>query len=162
VKFLLRSYDAGKCCLCGAPGTLTGEHKIKLSALRHEFGNAPLYIGNPANSPKLAQSPKSKLFHFSGKICSECNGAKTQKADRSFHEFHLLVKESIQNSQYEHWKNGIFHHPNFLEGSEIRNYCFVIFPRSSAAGSPNRKGQFPSLLQNTPSVSLTRTGYGCK
>lgn len=33
------------CCLCGANGQLTGEHKLKAAALREEFGDMPPVIG---------------------------------------------------------------------------------------------------------------------
>ncbi|MBY5569969.1 hypothetical protein HFO55_22345 [Rhizobium leguminosarum] len=130
MSMLLRRFDLNKCCLCGDSGNLTGEHKIKLSALRDEFGNVPLYIGgwdDPDNPPKLAQSPKSKFFHFAGKICKECNGTKTQKADRSFHEYHKAVKDSIQNERSDRWENGIFKHPDFSEHSEKSDWLFRYF-----------------------------------
>lgn len=39
-------YQEGRCCLCGSDDSLTGEHKIKASALRKIFGKDSMVIGN--------------------------------------------------------------------------------------------------------------------
>ncbi|MBO9587859.1 hypothetical protein [Devosia sp.] len=79
----------GSCCLCGANAVvLTGEHKVKASALKKEFGNRPLYIGNVEHGPmRYAQGTKSKAFHFNSKLCADCNSSRTQGADRAFDKF---------------------------------------------------------------------------
>ncbi|WP_317057055.1 hypothetical protein [Roseovarius rhodophyticola] len=38
--------------------------------------------------PKLAQSVKSRVFHFTSKICENCNTNLTQSADNGFERFH--------------------------------------------------------------------------
>ena len=147
VGMLLRKFDPSKCCLCGQSGKLTGEHKIKLSALRDEFGNIPLYIGNSTTSPyKLAQSPKSKFFHFLGKICADCNSVKTQPADRVFHEFHLLVKESFINSQSDLWEDGVYRHPEFAYGSPKSNLLFRYFSKILCCRLAESTGPTPIYL----------------
>jgi hypothetical protein len=85
--------------LCGSPKDLTGEHKIKASALRAEFGADPMVIGrfgDPAGHLKLAQSVKSRAFHFTARICGPCNTARTQAADREFHHFHQVARVLIR------------------------------------------------------------------
>ena len=65
-----------ECCLCGSPENLTGEHKIKASLLRSEFGTSNMVIGkfgDPASRPRLAQSAKSKAMHFASRLCIPCN-----------------------------------------------------------------------------------------
>lgn len=79
-----------ECCLCGATANLTGEHKVKASALREEFGSDQMTIGTIGVPGELrfAQGPKSKEFHFKSRICGDCNSKSTQPADLEFERFH--------------------------------------------------------------------------
>ena len=88
-----KPYQSEVCCICGSPNDLTGEHKIKASVLRNIFGSDKMVIGNfdDGQSPRPAQGPKSKAFHFNSRICAPCNGTHTQSADREFSKFHLEV-----------------------------------------------------------------------
>ncbi|ESZ02611.1 hypothetical protein X736_29125 [Mesorhizobium sp. L2C089B000] len=83
-------YSPDRCCLCGSPDGLTGEHKIKASALRSIFGRDAMVIGHfdGLRAPRAAQGPKSREFHFSAKLCGECNSVRTQPADNEFVRFH--------------------------------------------------------------------------
>lgn len=90
------------CCLCGATGELTGEHKIKASALRAEFGTAEMAIGRSRDSDptlRFAQGPKSKAFHFKARMCATCNSSQTQAADREFDRFHVAAKAALDAGQ---------------------------------------------------------------
>jgi hypothetical protein len=82
-----------ECCLCGSTSDLTGEHKIKASALRRIFGKDAMIIGHfdGEREPRLAQGPKSSEFHFGAKLCGTCNASGTQPADRTFDQFHEEV-----------------------------------------------------------------------
>ena len=82
----------GDCLLCGEAGLLTGEHKIKASLLKAEFGNRHTVIAGK-DSPKVLQSPRSKHAHFNAKICQECNSSRTQPGDRAFDELHAELKQ---------------------------------------------------------------------
>jgi hypothetical protein len=85
------AYKDSACCLCGSTVNLTGEHKIKASALRKEFGADSMVIGRfgqPNDRMKPAQSVKSKALHFEARMCAVCNNAKTQAADLEFDMFH--------------------------------------------------------------------------
>jgi hypothetical protein len=83
----LRAQSSERCCLCARHGKMSGEHKIKASALRRLFGetrfqvvrDSEFYDGN-----KIAQGTRSQIFHFRQKICVQCNGTKSQLADRAF------------------------------------------------------------------------------
>ncbi len=97
-----RPFEAEACCLCGSAKNLTGEHKIKASAIKAEFGSSKMVIGNfdvPDASIKAAQSPKSKAFHFEVRLCADCNGARTQAADREFDHFHTLASQLLANGE---------------------------------------------------------------
>lgn len=85
-----------QCCLCGATSDLTGEHKIKASALKSIFKNDAMLIGHfdGSSKPRLAQSPKSRVMHFGARVCSSCNGARTQPGDRAFDRFHKIITET--------------------------------------------------------------------
>ncbi|MCA1492695.1 hypothetical protein I6F11_17380 [Ensifer sp. NBAIM29] len=83
-------FSVDRCCLCGSAEELTGEHKIKASALRSIFRKERMVIGHfdGKSEPRLAQGPKSSEFHFSARLCGTCNSARTQAADREFDRFH--------------------------------------------------------------------------
>ena len=87
-----------ECCLCGATEELTGEHKIKASAIRSIFGKDATYIGHfdGTSEPRIAQGPKSKALHFGARLCKPCNGARTQASDRAFDRFHALVFAKLE------------------------------------------------------------------
>lgn len=76
-----------RCCLCGSTQALSGEHKIKASALRAVFGKQGMVIGRSGETYRHAQSPNSKAFHFSARVCEACNNARTQPADLALDEF---------------------------------------------------------------------------
>jgi len=82
-----------QCVLCGAYAAPTGEHKIKASVIKSEFGAVPLSIvGDKAS--KFAQSPRSKAFHFGqARLCRECNSSRSQPGDRAFDELHSKIRK---------------------------------------------------------------------
>jgi hypothetical protein len=82
----------GECLLCGSTKSLTGEHKIKASLLKQEFQDRPTVIAGK-DAPKIAQSSKSKAYHFHSKICQHCNSTVTQPADRAFEYLHTEMKK---------------------------------------------------------------------
>lgn len=86
---------ASQCCLCGSSEALSGEHKIKASALRAEFGGQKMVIGRFGESYRHAQGPKSKEFHFSARVCRECNNSRTQPADAAFDEFNVQASRLL-------------------------------------------------------------------
>lgn len=94
-------YQADRCCLCGSPESLTGEHMVKASALRKIFGREPMVIGSfdGTSVPRDAQGPKSQAFHFSARICASCNSSQTQAPDREFERFTALVCELISQGK---------------------------------------------------------------
>jgi len=87
-----------ECTLCGQTGELTGEHKIKASLLRLEFGTRKTIISGK-DSPKLLQSPKSKHVHFKSKICKPCNSHRTQAADKAFDKLHDQLKQLLDSGK---------------------------------------------------------------
>ena len=95
---LFEPYDADGCCLCGSRKNLTGEHKIKASALRAIFGNEPMVIGHfdGQSEPRSAQGPKSRAIHFSARLCAPCNSERTQAADKEFDRFHREASALLQ------------------------------------------------------------------
>jgi hypothetical protein len=131
VQLLLRKFSRHQCCICCSETNLTGEHKIKASVLRDEFGNVPLYIGDPNDTQQLkyAQGPKSKAFHFNAKICKNCNSNLSQQGDRAFDEFHKLAKISILENNNEYWNEGIFSPPEFAPGTTKSANIFRYFSK---------------------------------
>lgn len=100
--------NEGQCLLCGAVGSQTGEHKIKASLLKGEFGGRKMVMAGK-DAPKILQSPRSKHAHFDAKICKECNSVRTQAADRAFDQLHQgLKKLRAEGKQLTDSKN----HPN--------------------------------------------------
>ncbi|NKX39440.1 hypothetical protein [Tritonibacter mobilis] len=101
--------NEGDCLLCGTAGSLTGEHKIKASLLKEEFGSRKMVMAGK-DVPKVLQSPRSKHVHFTAKICRECNSSRTQAADRAFDRLHQgLKKLRTEGRQLTNSNN----HPNF-------------------------------------------------
>jgi len=102
VSILFASYKSNACSLCGATKDLSGEHKIKASALRAEFGTDHMIIGrfgDATGNLKHVQSAKSAALHFTARICEPCNNARTQAADREFDRFHQAVSARIANNE---------------------------------------------------------------
>lgn len=94
-------YQTDRCCLCGSPESLTGEHKVKASALRKIFGRESMVIGSfdGTSIPRSAQGPKSQAFHFSARICASCNSSSTQAPDHEFDRFHALVSDLVSQGK---------------------------------------------------------------
>jgi len=111
-----KSYQAENCCLCGSSESLTGEHKIKASALRKIFGKDAMVIGDFSSEKTLrsAQGPKSRAFHFSARMCSLCNGTHTQGADHEFDRFHVLVSSLLSEGRDP---SLVFNLPQYTSGS---------------------------------------------
>ena len=111
-----------RCCLCGSSEALSGEHKIKASALRAEFGNQGLAIGRSGESYRHAQSPNSKAFHFAARVCENCNNARTQPADLAFDQFHAhassLLKLGVDPA-------AVFEEPRFRR--DVGPLCLDVF-----------------------------------
>lgn len=97
-----------ECSLCGAAGSQTGEHKIKASLLKGEFGSRKMVMTGK-NGPKILQSPRSRHAHFNAKICGECNSSRTQAADRAMDLLHKGLKERLAEGQQLTDRNN---HPN--------------------------------------------------
>lgn len=98
----LRAYKPETCFLCGASGDLTGEHKIKASAIRSEFGSEKMVIGRfglPDGGFRNVQGPKSKHLHFDAKVCRTCNSERTQAADREFDLFNRSARLLLNTGQ---------------------------------------------------------------
>ena len=90
-------FAAGRCCLCGSSDGLSGEHKVKASALRAIFGSDAMAIGHfdGLSDHRIAQGPKSREFHFEAPLCKVCNSNRTQPADREFDHFHQITSEAL-------------------------------------------------------------------
>ncbi|MDE4134710.1 hypothetical protein PXK00_16455 [Phaeobacter sp. QD34_3] len=82
-------FESETCFLCGSAEDLCGEHKVKRSLIKaHALGDKTEFHSSMNARPLLAQSPKSKVFHFKSRICRTCNSSRTQPADLAFDEFH--------------------------------------------------------------------------
>ena len=99
---LWRQFSAYHCCLCGNSGvTLTGEHKIKASVLRQQFGKADLLVGISGSPEKMkaAQSTNSKRLKFGASLCQDCNSSRTQEPDWEFDRFHELALSKLSSDE---------------------------------------------------------------
>lgn len=121
-------YQLGRCCLCGSTASPTGEHKIKASALRTIFGSDAMVIGrfDGKSALRYAQGPKSRAFHFSGRMCAECNGTLTQAPDRDFDQFHSLVSALLSAKEAP---ESVFNLPQYSIGSEPYLNVFRYFAK---------------------------------
>ena len=88
----------GQCVLCGAHTAPTGEHKIKASLIKAEFGNRATIISGK-DAPKVAQGPRSKQHHFKqAPLCRDCNSSRSQPGDRAFDSLHSQLKQLRDSS----------------------------------------------------------------
>ena len=124
--FFFNKFSSHQCCLCGESAKLTGEHKIKASTLRDEFGKRMLCIGQNILHLRLAQSSQSKRFKFKTRICEACNTDRTQQADREFDRFNRVAHEIIINGNDSAF---IFQIPRYIEGSEPYLNLFRYFSK---------------------------------
>lgn len=87
-----------KCWICGSPAG-TGEHMIKASDLRGQFGefsqDTPLYQHSESRRNRRIGSIKSKKLKYAIPICAECNNSRTQPYDRAWQ----ALSERLQASQ---------------------------------------------------------------
>lgn len=99
--FFFEAYQADRCCLCGSSESLTGEHKVKASALRKIFGKDAMVIGSfdGTGRPRNAQGPKSRALHFTARMCASCNGSHTQGPDQEFDRFHGWMSEMVSQGK---------------------------------------------------------------
>ena len=116
----------GLCALCGAHATATGEHKIKASAIRSEFGDRPtVFLG--VSGPRIAQSAKSKHFHFkAAALCKECNSSRTQSGDRAFDQLHAGLKQLRDGGVALTGQDG---RPNVPLPAEVERHYFRYFAK---------------------------------
>lgn len=135
----LQKFSMSSCCLCGSSEKLTREHKIKASALRKEFGEEALVVGNSAEQKmKSAQSTNSKHLKFSVSICELCNTARTQQADREFDSFHGIALERIRRGESP---MSAIESARYEEGSEsylnlFRYFAKLLSCHIAAVGAP--------------------------
>ncbi len=124
-----RVSDPGQCFLCGATDELTGEHKIKASAIRAEFGSEKMVIGRFGESNedvRNIQGPKSKNLHFDAKVCRTCNSERTQAADREFDRFRREAREILDSGGNP---ADVFENERYVEGSQSYLNLFRYFAK---------------------------------
>lgn len=126
---LFAKYNPNVCALCGETSNLTGEHKIKASAVKTVFGTESMVIstfGDPITQYRHAQGAKSKAFHFTSRLCADCNGSRTQGPDREFDNF-----LSSALDLYNHGKDPVFvfDAPDYEIGSESYLNIFRYFAK---------------------------------
>ena len=114
------------CCLCGSSEALTGEHKIKASALRAEFGRNKLVIGRRGEGYRNAQSAGSKELHFKAPLCAECNGSRTQSGDLAFDRFGEIALRFGRRGDDPAMA---FQDSRFAEGSRLRLDLYRYFAK---------------------------------
>ncbi|MXZ81518.1 MAG: hypothetical protein F4Z15_09225 [Gammaproteobacteria bacterium] len=137
-------YQPDKCCLCGSPYRLTGEHKIKASALKDQFSNEGMVIGEFSHSPtyrgRYLQSAKSKALQFSARICATCNNSRTQPADREFDSFRSLINHLVKAGEDPHL---VFDNDRYIEGSMSYLNVFRYFAKLLCCHLAEVKGPRP-------------------
>ncbi|WP_296218493.1 hypothetical protein [Pseudomonas sp. UBA2684] len=143
---ILQRFPITSCCLCGSSEKLTGEHKIKASALRKEFGREALVIGTagPTKSKtKSAQSANSKHLKFNVSICEACNTSRTQQADREFDNFHDLALEKVKINEDP---SSVFEMDRYSEGSEPYLNVFRYFAKLLSCHIAQVNAPIPIML----------------
>ncbi len=75
---------------------------------------------------RTAQGPKSKAFHFSARMCSLCNGFRTQPADQEFDRFHAIVSPLLLKGRDP---SEVFNMPQYNLDSEAYLNVFRYFSK---------------------------------
>ena len=94
--------EASSCCLCGSRRELTGEHKVKASAISQEFGRSQMVVGRfdgEESNMRYVQGPKSRALHFKARLCKPCNGDRTQAADQAFDQLNSICRTRLENGE---------------------------------------------------------------
>lgn len=138
---LLQKFPRDSCYLCGNSEKLTGEHKIKASLLRDEFGKANLDIGSADSRNdqiKSAQSVNSKHLKFKVSLCEVCNTSRTQQADREFDQFH---KAALEKLKYKEDPTTVFQLNRYSRDSDpyfnvFRYFAKILSGHMAAVNSP--------------------------
>ena len=160
MKSCLEKIDLKQCVLCGSVEDLTGEHKVKASILKLEHGNKAAYFFGKDDyyQPKIAQSPKSKEFHFDYKICKNCNSARTQNADKAFHDLHVYMRSPEVDDKF---KSDSPNCPNlFFSNTDWLNVCryfakiMCCYIADSGGPRLNRVASFAMGTSNTNPINL--------
>lgn len=142
----LQRYPISRCCLCGSSEKLTGEHKIKASALRKEFGKDALMVGVSGSTEgkmKSAQSSNSKHLKFDVSICEACNTSRTQQADREFDRFHEFAMEKVESNENP---LSIFEMERYSVDSEPYLNVFRYFAKLLCCHIAQVNGPIPTTL----------------
>lgn len=134
------------CCLCLETENLTGEHKIKQSALSTEFGKQKLYIGDFSSDSKLklAQSTKSKYLKFKTRLCAKCNNQLTQPSDRAFDFLHEYMLKEINKNKISKVENLL----DVFENKESLINVFRYFAKILCCQIAESEGPVPVRLAN--------------
>ncbi|HFT6975860.1 hypothetical protein I5V28_13875 [Stenotrophomonas maltophilia] len=115
-----------ECCLCGSKEALSGEHKIKASALRAVFGKQGMVIAKHGGPYRFAQSPSSKALHFSARVCEVCNNSRTQPADLAFDQFNARALELMALGSNP---ADVFKDPRFIQDGPLYLDVFRYFAK---------------------------------
>lgn len=120
--FTLEPFLPEACCICGSRHMLSGEHKLKASLLRSEFGSEDMVIlkGEKESRPEKLRSSKSRRLHFNSRICTTCNCKITQESDQSFHNFHLNNVDIYRSGCLE--ERIVNNYSDSYEKSEVLKY----------------------------------------
>src|SRR5690606_14854751 len=101
---------------------------------------------------RAAQGPKSRAFHFSARMCSLCNGSRTQAADREFDRFHTLVLSLMEEGQEP---SSVFSSLRYASGSEEYLNVFRYFAKLLCCHVAESCGPRP-LTASEFAIGMTR------
>src|SRR6185437_3976663 len=147
VSGLFANNRADACCLCGSTQDLTGEHKVKASALKAEFGADRMVIGrsDDSSAARSAQGPKSKAFHFAARVCGVCNSTRTQPADLEFDRFNQTARQLLEDGRVP---SDVFSDPRYIVGSEPYLNVFRYFAKLMCCHLADVGGPRPQPIAN--------------
>jgi hypothetical protein len=83
------------CWICGRDAT-TGEHSVKRSDLKSEFGpvtpNNPIYVNNDRIKNRRIGGLKSDRLKLPAGLCAFCNNERTQPHDQAWEQFSTSLR----------------------------------------------------------------------
>lgn len=158
LNFTLLPFDPRACCICGSHDELSGEHKIKASLLRHEFGKEEMLIlkGDAGSRAERLRSSKSRRLHFDSFICKNCNCSVSQASDTAFDAFHRLNCRLFRDGTIEkHYNDNPSPIENFI--SVLRYFAKIMCCHLSDFGSPRfrRLSDFVMINSDDSPIALS-------
>ncbi|WP_376957977.1 hypothetical protein ABNQ39_13055 [Azospirillum sp. A26] len=155
------------CWICGNIAT-TGEHMNKRSDLRSVFGhvsqNNPLYKHDANEVNQVIKGLNVVALKSPGRLCANCNNARTQSHDRAWEKLSLALREHDRHIQPGKFirTTKIFRYDTKREMLNVHLYFTKLFGCHIAGNDvPISLGEFSEAIKNGVAHPKIFLRFGC-